>query len=316
MRISGVTYTARKNHKTKYVILTSIVLLLIIALTVAIISLYSGWDLLHPAKKDIAAFSSNIVPEYREKNFTGEDKNVLLNGWFFQTKSSDKTVILVHSFGKNRLEFGNKSVDMIKDLLNKDYNVFTFDLRNSGKSGGKMSTFGYSEKDDVQAAIDYVKQQGSKHIILIGFSTGASACILAAEGKNVDAVIADSPYADLYSYLSGNLDKWTGLPSFPFNRTILTCIELIIGIDTNSVKPVDVLKNLPPCHLMLIHGKGDGIISPANSQKLYSTYSSIDSNLAEIWETDDTGNATSYPNNQTEYMQKIFTFLDKIYQGK
>lgn len=317
MRISGVTYASRKTHKTKYIVFTSIILILIIILTVAIISLYSGWDLLHPQKKSVETFSSNIVPEYREISFRGTDKNVVLSGWFFQTKSSDKTVIMVHSYGKNRLEFGNKSVDMIKEFLNNDYNVFTFDLRNSGKSGGKMTTFGYDEKDDIQGAIDYVKQQGSKHIILIGFSTGASAAIQAAEGKeNVDAVIADSPYADLHGYLSNNLNKWTKLPAFPFNKTILASIEIITGIKTSDSKPVATLKNLPPCHLMLIYGKGDKIISPENSRKIYSTYSGINPELAEAWETDDTGDATSYLNDQKGYMEKVFAFLDKIYKQK
>ena len=107
MRISGVTYSARKTHKARNTILAAIILLLLIVLTVVIISAYSGWKLLHPAKINIEAFSSNIVPEYRDISFRGTDKNILLKGWFFQLISSDKTVVLAHSYGKNRLEVGD-----------------------------------------------------------------------------------------------------------------------------------------------------------------------------------------------------------------
>ena len=312
MRISGVTYSTRKTHKARNTILTVIILLLLIALSVVIISVYNGWELLHPAKNEIEAFSSNIVPEYRDISFIGADKSILLKGWFFQIKSSDKTVILAHSYGKNRLEFGEKSTNMIKSFLDKGYNVFTFDFRNSGQSNGKYTTLGYYEKDDLIAAVEYVRQQGSKHIILMGFSTGAAAGILAAEEERVEAVIADSPYANLEDYLKSSLNKWVGLPAFPFNKTILYSMEIMSGMDAGNADPAKSLKNLSPCRLLLIHGKGDGIIPVENSRKLHSAYSEIAPDSSEIWETDDAGNATGYLKYPEEYMNKVFTFLDKI----
>ena len=141
MRISGVTFAVRKTHRTRNTIIAIVVILLLAILAVVVISAYQGWSILHPEKKDIEAFSSNIVPEYRDISFKGADKNIILNGWFFQSGSSDKTVIMAHSYGSNRLEFGMQTLDIIKDFLNKGYNVFTFDLRYSGKSGGKFTSF-------------------------------------------------------------------------------------------------------------------------------------------------------------------------------
>ena len=313
MRISGVTYATRKTHRAKSTLLTVTILLLLVVLATVIISAYNGWELLHPERKDIAAFSANIVPEYRDISFKGKDKNVILSGWYFQAKNNEKTVILAHSYSNNRLQFGLQTIDMIKEFLNKDYNVFAFDFRNSGKSGGKLTSLGYNEKDDLLGAIDYIKQQGSKHIILMGFSTGASASIIAAaENKSVEAVIADSPYSDLKDYLSNNLNNWTKLPSFPFNKTILVSMELMAGMDTTNASPIDSISKIAPCRLLLIHGKGDRIIPVENSQKLYSAYSKIDASAVELWETDDTGNAASYIKYPAEYMKKVFTFLDEV----
>ena len=312
MRISGVTYSARKTHKARNTIITVIILLLLVVLTVVIISAYNGWQLLHPARKDIEAFSSNIVPEYRDISFRGTDKDILLKGWFFQIKNSDRTVILAHSYGKNRLEFGEKSISMIKSFLDKGYNVFTLDFRNSGQSDGKYTTLGYYEKDDLKAAIKYIKDQGSKHIVLMGFSTGAAASMLAAEEEKVEAVIADSPYAHLEDYLKRDLNRWVSLPPFPFNNTILYVMETMSGMDTSNADIEKSLEKLSPGRLLLIHGKGDGIIPVENSRSLNSRYAEIAPGMSEIWETDDTGNATSYLKYPEEYMNKVFEFLGKI----
>ena len=311
MRISGVSYSVRKTHKARNLILTLITFLLLMVLTVVIISAYNGWKLLHPDKKDVEVFSSNIVPEYRDISFRGIDKNIVLKGWFFELKNSDKTVILAHSYGKNRLEFDEKSIPMIKSFLDKGYNVFTFDFRNSGQSGGKDTTFGYYEKDDVAAAVQYVSKQGSKHIVLMGFSTGAAASILAAAEVKVEAVIADSPYANLSDYLKSDLNQWVRLPSIPFNRTILYMMEIMSGMDTENADLEKSLENISPCRLLLIHGKEDGIIPVENSRKLNFRYSEIASGRSEIWETDDAGDAASYLKYPEEYMRRVFEFLEK-----
>ena len=313
MRISGVTYAVRKTHTARNVALTIIILLFLAILTIIILSGYKSWTLLHPDKKPIDTFSSNIVPEYRNISFKSTDPSIILKGWLFQTKGSDRTVILVHSYGNNRLQFGLKTVDMIKDFQDKGYSVFTFDLRNSGESGGKDTSLGLNEKEDVLAAINYVKSQGSKHITLMGFSTGASASILAAESGSVDAVIADSPYADLKAYLTQNLNQWTHLPSLIFNYTITLSIELTGDLDMKIASPVTGLTAENPPYMLLIHGRDDKLIPVENSIELNQKYSALNSKGAGFWMTEDDGDAASYLKNPDEYMNKVFAFLDRVY---
>lgn len=314
MRISGVTFAVRKTHRARNTILTIVIILLLAVLAVVAISAYQGYSLLHPEKKGIEAFSSNIVPEYRDISFKSIDKKVVLQGWLFPAKNSDKTVIIAHSYGRNRLEFGIQTIDMIKFLMDKGYNIFTFDFRNSGTSSGEVSTLGYNEKDDLSAAIGYIKQQGSKHIVLLGFSTGASTSILAAaENKDVDAVIADSPYSDLGSYLQSSLNKRTHLPAFLFNKTVLMSMELLGGIDTANASPINSLKELSPAWLLLIHGQGDTEIPVDNSRNLYTAYSKLNPGKAELWETDAVGSAGSFTAYPEKYLERLSTFLDLVY---
>ncbi len=322
MRITGVTYAVKKTHRTRYFVLAVILLLLAAIIAVIILSTYKSWNLLHPERKPIDAFSSNIVPEYRDISFRtrGSDGTFVLNGWLFQVKNSDRAVILVHSYGSNRLQFGVDTVDLIKEFMNKGYNVFTFDLRNSGESDGKDSTFGYHEKDDIKAAIKYMRDQGSTHITLMGFSTGASAAIMAAAESTssdgtplVDAVVADSPYSDLKEYLRKNLDKWTSLPAFPFNRAISLAIDLTGGIKSRDASPVNAVTAENPPYLMLIHSRNDDLIPIINSIELFQRYSALNASGAEFWQTEDNGNAIGYMINRDEYMERVFNFLEKVY---
>lgn len=317
MRISGVTYAVRKTHTARNVTLTIVILFLLSILTVIVLSGYKSWVILHPAKKPLVTFSSNIAPEYRDISFKSIDKSIILKGWLFQAKNSDRAVIMVHSYGNNRLQFGIKTVDLIKDFLDKGYSVFTFDLRNSGESGGKDTTFGLNEKQDIQAAINYVYSQGSKHITLMGFSTGASACLLAAaESESVDAVIADSPYADLKTYLSRSLNQWTHLPSLLFNQTIEFTMETTGDLDFKAASPLNVLTGEKPPHLLLIHGRDDKLIPVENSIELYQKYSALNSKGSQFWQTGDDGDATSFEKYPDEYVNTVMAFLDKVYTGE
>lgn len=310
MRISGVTYVTRKTNKMRYIVTSITVVLLLAFASLVVISAYSGWQLLHPKKKQIEAFSSNTVPEYTNVSFTGTDRSIKLYGWYFKAKTSDRTVILAHSYGSNRMQFGNDTLNMVKNLLAKDYNVLAFDLRNSGKSGGKMSTLGCMEKDDISSAIKWSASHGSSRIILMGFSTGASASILAAaENKNVEAVIADSPYSDLKSYLNDNLNKWTHLPAFPFNKTILYSMELFSGIKADKANPLKAISKATQCKFLFIHGKNNRVVPAENSRELAKAAGAS----SDLWENDSSGIVSSYTEMPQEYMQRVLNFLDSIY---
>jgi len=293
-----------------------LILILIAALAAAGISVYKAWKIIHPEKVGIEPFSSNVVPEYRNVSFNSKDGNVKLSGWFFEVKGSGKTVILAHSYGKNRLQFEENTLNIIKGFVSRGYNVLAFDLRNSGESGGTVTSMGLYEKYDVLGAIDYAKTQGTRDIVLMGFSTGASASILAAaENKDVDAVIADSPYSELKTYLDENLSVWSGLPELLFNKTITYAMQMLGGMDVEKSNPRKAIINISPRSVFIIHGTDDKIIPVENSKLLYSVYSKSMSKTHEFWETD-AGHLESFIKYPQQYMDRVLGFLDRVYENK
>ncbi len=133
-------------------------------------------------KKPLENIPSNILPSYSATTFTSADEQTLLSGWFFKTDDPISTIIVVHDTQSNRMPFNVSMVEMINDFLNMHYNVFLFDLRNSGESDGAICGYGYLEWQDVLGAIKHVKKISvTKNVILYGIGSGCSACLLAID---------------------------------------------------------------------------------------------------------------------------------------
>lgn len=309
MRISGVSYAQRKTHRVRKIIMALIILVLLASIALIGVSTYTGWMLTHPKRRALPVFSSNIVPEYRNISFKDIKDQITLKGWFFEVKGSNKTVIIAHGYRQNRLPHGENSFPLIKYLLNQGYNVLTFDFRNSGESEGKVTTVGIYEKDDLLGAIKHAKKLGSKQIVLLGFSMGASTSIVAAsESEDVDAVIADSPFSDLEEYLDANLSVWSNLPSFPFNQTTYLSMKILEGINPKEFSPRAVIKDIAPRPVFLIHSKDDTMIPVKNSYELLNA----GGNNVKLWETKDVDHIESYPKLTDEYLKKLGEFLTSL----
>ncbi|HHW01028.1 MAG TPA: alpha/beta hydrolase [Clostridiaceae bacterium] len=316
MRIDGITYVSHKTHKLRTFFIVIALLILLAFITVIALSAYVAWNILHPEKAAIKPFSSNIVPDYSNISIPVGDKGITLSGWFFKKLESDKTVILAHDYGKNRLQFEEDTMNIVKGFLNKGYNVLTFDFRNSGKSGGSLTSMGVLEKDDLTAVINYTTRvHNSKHIVLMGFCTGANASILAgAKAKNVDAVILDSPYTDFDDYVNYRAKKWN-LPLKLFRYTIPKAVKVLGNINTDDINPIGEITDLSPRPVLFIHGKDDSSVPVSNSRELYALYSKTSSNNTELWEVEGAGHLESYNKNPETYISRVLKFLDTVYSS-
>jgi dienelactone hydrolase len=111
-------------------------------------------------------------------------------------------IVLCHQNGSNRTEYD----DIAPRLLHLEYNCLAIDLRAGG-------TYGYAEnetnrmalehhqsvqpvraRDDIQAALAYVKRFNDKPVVLFGSAFSASLCLMVAENNpRVRAVVALDP---------------------------------------------------------------------------------------------------------------------------
>ena len=100
-------------------------------------------------------FPANVMPGFTIVDLPSLDGQTTLSGWYFPAKGEPRgTVAMVHADGGNRLQLGVDTAHLYRFLVERGFDVLSFDLRHSGDSGGRLTTYGYAEWEDVLAAVD------------------------------------------------------------------------------------------------------------------------------------------------------------------
>lgn len=165
---------------------------------------------------------------YHPIEFRASD-GILLKGWFVPAAGSPEgakgTIVYAHGLNRTRIEM----LPMAAFGHTLGYNGLLFDFRHHGESGGALSTVGYQERRDVEAAVRYalMQEKAARPVVLWGVSMGAAASLMAAaESPDVAAVICDSTFLNFADtvrhhyelFLSMVRRRWwwfPPLPSFP-----------------------------------------------------------------------------------------------------
>lgn len=281
------------------------------------ISIYVGWSLTHPAHNKIVETPVKYDLKYEDISFNSKLDAVDLKGWWIPAQknsilaNSNKTVIFAHGYKDTRDLSKIHALALAKSIAQEGYNVMLFDFRNSGESGGKVTSVGLFETYDMVSAIEYAKvNKKSEKISLLGWSMGAAVSIMAgAESPYVDTIIADSSFSDLNTYLQTNLPVWSNLPGFPFTVEIMALFPIIERMDPKKVSPYKVVNSIGNKKLFLIHSKDDKSIPYENSLQIYNSIG--DKSNVQLWLTDKADHIRSYLLYKNEYENRVITFLNK-----
>lgn len=176
---------------------------------IVVIGAFEGWlvyRVTHPRRTNHEATPSHYQLFTGEGMSWSEDQwenadGTLAQGWFLRGATGAPAIVLNHSYGKNRAELLNLGVK----LCEVGYHVLLPDLRGHGSSAVSYSSLGIYEKDDLNAAINFLKGKKSTQgqplvdgtrVGVYGVSLGAYAALTAAaENPTIKVVIADSVYA-------------------------------------------------------------------------------------------------------------------------
>lgn len=235
------------------------VLSVVVIVSVATVSFRSISVYLHPQRQGL---SENKTPDlygvaYENIRLITSD-GIELAAWY--TPSENGALILVaHGHGEKR------SVNQYVMYAQNEYGVLAWDFRAHGESGGEMSTLGYYEALDVEAALEFVLQQeGMEHIGAWGGSIGGVAVLEAASRRvEIEAVVVDSAFSTLEDEVRLAVTKRAFLPFIRFFA------EKETGVDLDLLRPVDRIGDLSPRPIMIIQGETDSMIPADSAQRLY-----------------------------------------------
>lgn len=253
------------------------VVLLVIG-AVAVLALGTVWlcmltakKVLHPVskRKALDAWPDQFGLPYENVTFKTEDQ-VPLKGWFITSEpESDKTIILMHGWGMNRSDI-LKNTHFLREL---GFNLFYFDFRALGESGGRTSSIGYLELKDIAAAIRFLQEtrpQFCAKIGLYGLSMGGMVALCeAARNPQVACVVAEASYYSFRRVVSRWAWVHRRVPYFPLMPIVLHYIRKQLGVNPERFSPKYNIPKIAPRPVFLIHGRYDNLVPAAQAKLLY-----------------------------------------------
>ena len=184
----------------------------------------------------------------------------------FDLYKNNKRELLILAPGWCMTKNSNAFEKMGKSFLNY-FDVCIFDFRGHGKSSG-FYTFGAKEDKDLEAVVDYLKNEYDT-IYLAGFSLGAMAgSILASKSDLIKKLILVSPPVS-FGKIENKMWKkeaWgETIKKFELNRFMSIRPSLI---PHKKIKPIDIIQNIKAPTLFLA-GELDPTIYPWQTEELY-----------------------------------------------
>ncbi|MFH0796068.1 MAG: alpha/beta fold hydrolase [Candidatus Omnitrophota bacterium] len=224
-----------------------------------------GWRGIMPVRLPTLLTPKNLGLPYEDITFSAPG-GPLLKGWLILSQKGKGTIVCLHGYPSNRSD-----ILPAVSFLYPDYNLFLFDFRAMGESGGKITTLGFREDADVLAAISYLRQKPetkNKPIGIWGYSMGGAIAILSAgKTREVKAVVTDSAFATLPEMIEiyyGQL-KWLRKP-----LTFISCIlvRAFFKMNPSEVNPEKKISQIR-CPILLIHAVGDPLVPVEHAKRLY-----------------------------------------------
>lgn len=252
---------------------------------------------------------------FEDVEFPAEDGSTL-RGWYVppadSAEDTNSGIVAVHGAAADRREF----LRHLPLFHEAGYPVLLFDSREHGISdgAGRGISYGVREHADVISAVEWAKRdRGWENIGVIGTSQGGASVILAAAADDdIDAVVSINPFTDVYDLIRFAVAKESGeSPPAGWLVDLVTGLTLwrIGGLGTEA--PIDVVDQIAPRPLLLIHGTGDQVIPFEHSERLHER----SGKPVDLWIAPDAAHAAiinSYPD---EFRARVIGFFDRSLRG-
>lgn len=218
-----------------------------------------------------------------------------LHGWFIPGKTSKPKGTIVFSHGNA----GSISyhIGFCAWFAEAGYNVFMYDYRGFGKSGGEPDRRGMI--DDVKAAFAYIMKRpdiDKRRIISYGHSLGGAQSVTAlAESpvKGLRAIIIDGAFASyqaMASVIGGQLGA---------------------SLVSDELAPKDFVAKLAPIPFLVVHGSHDEVVPVSQGIQLYQSAGQPKT----LFEVKDGRHGTALSNDGGAYRKRTLEWMEHALDG-
>lgn len=266
-------------------------------------SLIGFWYATHPPHFRSSLKPSDLGWPSTAVEFTTAD-GLRLRGWLVPSRagaSEGRAIILLHGY-----PFDKGNILPLGAFLRTDYDLLYFDFRSFGESEGSMTTAGYREVQDLQAAVDFLRARDYRQIGVWGFSLGGAVALLSLkQGVVVDAIVADSSYADLGGLTEAYYGNFGPL-SWALARFTGHWARLFLGVDPRSVSPAAAAQGTTT-PVLVIHSRTDDQIPFRHALVIQAALA--DNPKAGVWFLESARHGESWSRHQAEYEERVRAFF-------
>jgi alpha-beta hydrolase superfamily lysophospholipase len=234
-------------------------------------------------------------------------EGITLSCWLIKADQPARgTVIYLHGVSECMIV----GLPMAKTLHERGFNLFLYDSRRHGSSGGQYCTYGFYEKHDVSTVINYLERRTDLqlgNIGVFGSSMGAAIAIQAAAiDKRVRAVVAESGFASLRTVFDDYQKRMIKMPWHYLRNLVIKRSEHLAHFKANAVSPLEAIQAIH-VPVFILHGTADDRIKYQYSELLYAKAHSP----KELWLISGAKHNDIAEVGGEEYTRRILEFFQK-----
>lgn len=234
-------------------------------------------------------------------NTDGEEGGPAVQGWLVRGEPGRGMVLLVHSLRSNRVEMLSRA----QFLHEQGYGSLLIDLRAHGETPGDRITFGAREAQDVEAAVDFLRDAfPGERIGAIGVSLGAAAIVLAGKPLRLDAVVLESLHPTIEEAVDNRLRLHLGEYGTIFSPLLLWQLSFRLNLTRDELSPINRIGDLY-APLLLVSGTDDRHTTVAETERMFDAARQP----KEIWIVPGGGHFNMHTYAGKEYEERILDFL-------
>ncbi len=226
-------------------------ILVLLAVAFAFGRWHEEHSLFYPSREQVADpadFGLSTDDIFIESGKDGEK----IHAWHFKTNAPPTTGVFTIFYAHGNAGNNSDRLDVIKGYVENGFNVFIYDPRGYGKSGGKPSRANFVE--DAFAAYDFlinVHGVDSNEVIILGQSLGGVPALRLAVNRKCRAVVLEGAFHSIRQMA----------------RDIFGIIPIWILASSDYDNAREIVKLKVP--VLFIHGTSDSVVPFHNSEMLY-----------------------------------------------
>lgn len=176
--------------------------------------------------------------------------------------------------------------------------------------------YGATEFEEVEAALEFARDNGAEDVVFSAFSTGASHVLAFSYRNNLDVIeglVFDSPNMDFGDTVSYNASQ-RELPLLPLNvpPTVTPIAKFMtslrMGVNWQSIDYVDKAEGSLRVPVLIHHGTEDATVPLEQSLELEE----IEPELVQVVQVEGGEHARSFEVDPDGYIDRVLGFLDDV----